>query len=393
MSLGAHLIEFRNRLFISAAAIVVGTVAGWFLTDWVWDALRRPINDIGDRVAQITYSDIGSGFDLRLQIALFIGVLAASPIWLYQIWAFFAPGLTRREKGYAVGFIAVAVPLFLGGAYAGWTVLPNIVRLMASFQPTEDAFQLNARTYLDFAVKLMLAVGIGFVMPVFLVMLNFLGVLLGGVTATRRGKVVVIGGGAAGEQAARIAFGMGAEVVIIDISIPRLKQLEDEFDGRIQTRTSNAHNITEALRDADLVIGSVLIPGEKAPKLVTDEMVAQMKPGSVLVDIAIDQGGCFESSRPTTHDDPTFPVHESIYYCVANMPGAVPETSTAALTNATLPYVVALADRGWGAALAADEALARGLNAHAGIITNQGVAEAFPELPSAPYAEVVAANS
>lgn len=219
------------------------------------------------------------------------------------------------------------------------------------------------------------------------------GVLLGGVTATRRGKVVVIGGGAAGEQAARIAFGMGAEVVIIDISIPRLKQLEDEFDGRIQTRTSNAHNITEALRDADLVIGSVLIPGEKAPKLVTDEMVAQMKPGSVLVDIAIDQGGCFENSRPTTHDDPTFPVHESIYYCVANMPGAVPETSTAALTNATLPYVVALADRGWGAALAADEALARGLNAHAGIITNQGVAEAFPELPSAPYAEVVAANS
>ncbi len=179
MSLGAHLIEFRNRLFISAAAIVVGTVAGWFLTDWVWDALRRPINDIGDRVAQITYSDIGSGFDLRLQIALFIGVLAASPIWLYQIWAFFAPGLTRREKGYAVGFIAVAVPLFLGGAYAGWTVLPNIVRLMASFQPTEDAFQLNARTYLDFAVKLMLAVGIGFVMPVFLVMLNFLGVLRG----------------------------------------------------------------------------------------------------------------------------------------------------------------------------------------------------------------------
>jgi len=179
MSLGAHLIEFRNRLFISAAAIVVGTVAGWFLTDWVWDAMRRPINDLGDRVAQITYSDIGSGFDLRLQIALFIGVLVASPIWLYQIWGFFAPGLTRREKGYAVGFIAVAVPLFLGGAYAGWTVLPNIVRLMASFQPTEDAFQLNARTYLDFAVKLMLAVGIGFVMPVFLVMLNFLGVLRG----------------------------------------------------------------------------------------------------------------------------------------------------------------------------------------------------------------------
>ncbi|PRI09992.1 alanine dehydrogenase [Leucobacter massiliensis] len=219
------------------------------------------------------------------------------------------------------------------------------------------------------------------------------GVLLGGVTATRRGKVVVIGGGAAGEQAARIAYGMGAEVTVIDIAIPRLKQLEDEFSGRIQTRTSNAHNITEALKDADLVIGSVLIPGEKAPKLVTDEMVAQMKPGSVLVDIAIDQGGCFENSRPTTHDDPTFQVHNSIYYCVANMPGAVPETSTAALTNATLPYVVALADKGWVAALQADEALAKGLNAHEGAITNAGVAHAFPELAYTPLDEVLSSNA
>jgi len=215
------------------------------------------------------------------------------------------------------------------------------------------------------------------------------GVLLGGVTATRRGKVVVIGGGAAGEQAARIAYGMGADVTVIDIFLPRLKQLEDEFNGRIQTRTSNAHNITEALKDADLVIGSVLIPGEKAPKLVTDEMVAQMKPGSVLVDIAIDQGGCFENSRPTTHDDPTFQVHNSIYYCVANMPGAVPETSTAALTNATLPYVVALADKGWAHALAADEALAKGLNAHEGTIANQGVHDAFPELKHAPYTAII----
>lgn len=216
------------------------------------------------------------------------------------------------------------------------------------------------------------------------------GILLGGVTATRRGKVVVIGGGAAGEQAARMAYGLGAEVTIIDIALPRLKQLEDEFNGRIQTRTSNAHNITEALKDADLVIGSVLIPGEKAPKLVTDEMVAQMKQGSVLVDIAIDQGGCFENSRPTTHDDPTFEVHNSIYYCVANMPGAVPETSTAALTNATLPYVVALADKGWKAALAADEALAKGLNAHEGVLANEGVAQAFPEMAYTSYTKVLA---
>lgn len=216
------------------------------------------------------------------------------------------------------------------------------------------------------------------------------GILLGGVTATRRGKVVVIGGGAAGEQAARIAYGMGAEVTVIDIAIPRLKQLEDEFNGRIQTRTSNAHNITEALKDADLVIGSVLIPGEKAPKLVTDAMVAQMKAGSVLVDIAIDQGGCFENSVPTTHDNPTFKVHNSIYYCVANMPGAVPETSTAALTNATLPYVVALADKGWATALNNDASLAKGLNAHDGALTFKGVADAFPELAYSSVEDVLA---
>ena len=137
----------------------------------------------------------------------------------------------------------------------------------------------------------------------------------------------------------------------------------------------------------------MLIPGEKAPKLVTDEMVAQMKPGSVLVDIAIDQGGCFENSRPTTHDDPTFSVHNSIYYCVANMPGAVPETSTAALTNATLPYVVSLADKGWVAALNADEALAKGLNAHDGVVTFKGVADAFDGLPFSSVSDVLAANA
>ncbi|MBC9926486.1 MULTISPECIES: alanine dehydrogenase [unclassified Leucobacter] len=219
------------------------------------------------------------------------------------------------------------------------------------------------------------------------------GVLLGGVTATRKAKTVVIGGGAAGEQAARVAYGMGSDVTIIDIAIPRLKQLEDEFNGGIQTRTSNAHNISEALKDADLVIGSVLIPGEKAPKLVTDEMVAAMKPGSVLVDIAIDQGGCFENSVPTTHDNPTFPVHNSIYYCVANMPGAVPETATAALTNATMPYVVAIADKGWVKALSADEALAKGLNAHEGAITNKGVSDAFPQLAASNVADVLAANA
>ncbi|MBT1017917.1 alanine dehydrogenase [Canibacter sp. lx-72] len=215
------------------------------------------------------------------------------------------------------------------------------------------------------------------------------GLLLGGVTATSKANVVVIGGGAAGEQSARMAYGLGAAVTVIDISLPRLKQIEDIYNGGISTLTSNSLNITNALKDADLVIGSVLIPGEKAPKLVTDEMVAKMKPGSVLVDIAIDQGGCFENSRPTTHDDPTYKVHDSIYYCVANMPGAVPTTSTVALTNATLPYVVALANKGWVKALQDDESLAKGLNAHEGVITYKGVADAFPELESATVAEVL----
>jgi alanine dehydrogenase len=203
------------------------------------------------------------------------------------------------------------------------------------------------------------------------------GMLLGGVPGTPKAKVVVIGGGVAGEHAAANALGMGADVTIVDISIPRLRQLEVRFQGAIQTRPSTAFEIGNLVRDADLVVGSVLIPGEKAPKLVTDAMVATMRPGSVLVDIAIDQGGCFEGSRPTTHDDPTFPVHDTVYYCVANMPGAVPGTSTRALTNATLPYVLALADKGWQKAIADDPALALGLNVHAGQVTNPGVADAF----------------
>ena len=207
-----------------------------------------------------------------------------------------------------------------------------------------------------------------------------LGVLMGGVPGTPRAKVVVIGGGVAGTEAAYVANGMGADVVVIDLSLPRLREIEERFNGEVQTRVSTSYEIAEQLRDADLVIGSVLIPGEKAPKLVTDEMVSGMKPGSVLVDIAIDQGGCFEHSRPTTHDEPTFGVHQSVYYCVANMPGAVPNTSTRALTNATLPYVIALANKGWKQALKDDAALALGLNTHEGKVTHQAVAHAFEDL-------------
>lgn len=181
MSLGGHLVELRKRLMISALAIVVGLVAGWFLSGMVWDVLRQPVEAVAElgREATIAYNDISSGFDTKMQISLFIGVLIASPVWLYQVWAFLAPGLTRREKLYGVGFLAAAVPLFLAGAYAGWLVLPNIVKLMASFQPADDAFYLSARTYLDFTIKLMLAVGVGFVMPVLLVLLNMLGVVRG----------------------------------------------------------------------------------------------------------------------------------------------------------------------------------------------------------------------
>lgn len=181
MSLGQHLVELRKRLIYAALGLVVGLVAGFFLVDWVWDMLREPINalQLQGRDATLTYSAITEGFDLRIQIAFFIAVVVSAPIWLYQIWAFLAPGLTRREKMYGVGFLAAAVPLFLAGVYAAWMVLPNIVRLLSTFQPAEDAFYLGARTYVDFAVKLMLAVGVGFVMPVVLVMLNFVGILRG----------------------------------------------------------------------------------------------------------------------------------------------------------------------------------------------------------------------
>ncbi len=216
------------------------------------------------------------------------------------------------------------------------------------------------------------------------------GILLGGVPGTPKARVVVIGGGVAGEHAAANALGMGADVTIIDLSIPRLRELEIRYGGQVQTRVSSAYENAAQLKDADLVIGSVLIPGAQAPKLVTDAMVATMNKGSVLVDIAIDQGGFFEGSHATTHDNPTFDVHDSVYYCVANMPGAVPETSTRALTNATLPYVIALAEKGWKRALAEDPALALGLNVHDGHVTNSHVAAAL-EMPLTPIADVLAA--
>lgn len=202
------------------------------------------------------------------------------------------------------------------------------------------------------------------------------GMLLGGIAGTPRAKTVVIGGGVAGEHAAANALGLGSKVTVVDVALPRLRELEHRYGGALETRASSRYDIAEELATADLVVGSVLIPGAAAPKLVTDEMVATMKQGSVLVDIAIDQGGCFEGSHPTTHDDPTFEVHNSVYYCVANMPGAVPETATRALTNATLPYVSAIAAKGWTRAAADDVALAKGLNVEGGRITLDAVAQA-----------------
>lgn len=180
MSLGEHLVEFRKRLLIAAIAIVIAMVAGWFLSDWVWDMLRAPIEAIArdrDRNAQINYDDVTGAFDLKLKISLFIAVFLASPVWLYQIWAFLSPGLTGREKRWGIAFLGSAVPLFLVGAYMGWMIIPNIVRLLTSFGSDQDAMLINARLYLDFATKLLLAVGIGFVIPVFIVLLNFVGIL------------------------------------------------------------------------------------------------------------------------------------------------------------------------------------------------------------------------
>jgi alanine dehydrogenase len=203
------------------------------------------------------------------------------------------------------------------------------------------------------------------------------GVLLGGVPGVPPAKVVIIGGGVSGTHAAEMAVGLRADVTVIDRSVDRLRELSAIFGPSLRTAYSTAETIERLVREADLVIGAVLVAGAAAPKLVTHAMVKTMKPGTVMVDIAIDQGGCFETSHPTTHAEPTFVVDGVIHYCVANMPGAVPRTSTFALTNATLPYVRALADLGWQAAFRRDAGLAAGLNVHAGNITHEVVAEAL----------------
>jgi alanine dehydrogenase len=202
------------------------------------------------------------------------------------------------------------------------------------------------------------------------------GVLMGGVGGVANAKVVIIGAGVSGQNAANIALGMGADVTLLDTDLDKLRMSFWRYNNRVHGLASSRLAIEQQVMEADMVIGAVLIPGAAAPKLVSNDLVSRMKPGSVLVDIAIDQGGCFEDSRPTTHADPTFRVHQSTFYCVANMPGAVPNTSTYALTNATLPYVVALADKGWRDACTADHSLALGLNTHAGQLTNAAVGEA-----------------
>jgi alanine dehydrogenase len=202
------------------------------------------------------------------------------------------------------------------------------------------------------------------------------GTLMGGVSGVYAAKVVVIGAGVSGMNAAAIALGMQAEVLLLDRNIDKLREADRIYQGHLQTVASNAYEVERAVLDADLVIGAVLVPGAKAPTLISNELISRMRVGSVLVDIAIDQGGCFEDSRPTTHAEPTFRVHDSVFYCVANMPGAVPNTSTYALTNVTLPYALSLADHGWRAALTADPALALGLNTYDGMITNSPVAQA-----------------
>ena len=202
------------------------------------------------------------------------------------------------------------------------------------------------------------------------------GVLMGGVSGVYAAKVVVIGAGVSGMNAAAIALGMQAEVLLLDKNINKLRQADAIYQGHLQTVASNEYEVERAVLDADLVIGAVLVPGAKAPTLVSNDLVSRMKQGSVLVDISVDQGGCFEGTRPTTHADPVYTVHDSVFYCVANMPGAVPHTSTYALTNVTLPFALELANHGWREALRRDRALSLGLNTHAGQLTIEAVATA-----------------
>jgi alanine dehydrogenase len=212
---------------------------------------------------------------------------------------------------------------------------------------------------------------------------------MAGVPGVKPAKVLVLGGGTVGEAAARIAAGMGADVTITDVSLPRLKQLAAEMPANVHTLYSSEHNIRQELPTVDVVIGSVLIPGDAAPKLITKDMLPLMEKGTVLVDVAIDQGGCFETSHPTTHSDPVYMVDGIIHYAVANIPGAVPNTSTVALTNATLRYAVALADKGWQQACRDDEALARGVNMVDGKCTYEAVAKVW-NLPYTPLKDFIA---
>jgi alanine dehydrogenase len=214
------------------------------------------------------------------------------------------------------------------------------------------------------------------------------GVLLGGVGGVAQAKVVVLGAGVSGQNAANIALGMGADVTLLDTDLDKLRMSFWRYNNRVHGLASSKLAIEQQVMEADLVIGAVLIPGARAPKLVSNDLVSRMKPGSVLVDIAIDQGGCFEDSHATTHADPTYRVHNSVFYCVANMPGAVPNTSTYALTNVTLPYAVALASKGWRQACVDDPALALGVNTHGGDLVYAPVAEAH-ELPSTPLADAL----
>jgi alanine dehydrogenase len=215
------------------------------------------------------------------------------------------------------------------------------------------------------------------------------GILLGGVPGVLPAKVVILGGGIVGTQAAWMAAGMGADVTIMDLSLPRLRYLSDVMPANVRTMMSNEYNILEMIKEADLVIGAVLIPGAKAPHLITRPMLKVMKKGSVVVDVAVDQGGCIETCKPTTHENPTFVIDDVVHYCVANMPGAVPYTSTLALTNATLPYAIQLANKGWQAACKENNELKLGLNVIQGEIVYKAVAEAF-NLPYTPVEKFLA---
>ena len=334
----------------------------------------------GHRVLIETNAGLGSGFtdaDYEKQGAEIVATAA-------EAWAAELVVKVKEPLAEEYGFLREDLLLF---TYLHMAAAPELADAMLAAKTTGVAYETvrNTEGQLPLLVRMAVQIGAHFLTK----QAGGSGVLLGGVPGVPKGKVTIIGGGVVGTHAARIALGLGAQVTILDISAKRLSELEDVFGHQIQTLMSNPFNIEASVREADVVIGAVLIPGAKAPKLVTDDMVQQMRPGSVIVDVAVDQGGVIATAdRVTTHDEPVYEKHGVLHYAVANIPGAVARTSTIALTNVTLPYIEALAGKGFKKAILEDAGLLEGVTTYQGQLTSQPVAEGL-ERDFTPISELV----